>query len=92
MLPAVLAVTIAGIPWAALVDDFGSNAEAKAALMLPWWLAFLLSAVRFEFNGRAAVRRSPLVLLVIPPSLGFLALVYVASAFWAEQRAPVIGW
>ncbi len=84
MLPAVLAVTIAGIPWAALVDDFGSTAEAKAALMLPWWLAFLLSAVRFEVNGRAAARRSPLVLLVVPPAFGFLALIYVASVFWAE--------
>ena len=84
MLPAVLAVTIAGIPWAALVDVLGSTAEAKSAMMLPWWLGFIIATLWFEVNGRVATRRSLLALLALPLLVGFLALIYVATVFWAE--------
>ena len=80
----LLAVVIAGMLWAVLVDDFVPATEAKAALMLPWWLVFLLTSVWAEVNDRPSFRHSLLVLaLAVPLSLGFLALMYVASV-WTE--------
>lgn len=84
MLVAVLALAIAGIPWAVLVDGFGSSAEAKAALMLPWWLAFLLATVWYEVNARLASWRPLLILLLVPLFFGFLALIYVSTVHWTK--------